>query len=310
MYLLSSFPQHLSRVVGMVVCFIVSCCGWLGCSPSQKQSPLTTIHVLHCSKWIAGSLMKLPFPLRPKSISMFFFLMIMSWQLVAWLSVQTLQFKAYEIKVLWSDLGSCLEPLPVGHRTVKRIFCQTLSWSQLCDFQGVFRFLLLFNYRWLFIKKMGEQKARVPRDGKAAFFGGVEQLNPKNQQQRDLQRWRSMVFFAGLIGWIAMMKMKTSSTCWWTLGCIRLDFLLVDLVDRDDELYPCPRWHVECGIYLQNTTNYKIMCLNPVCSSKSGEKLWCQNLLRAPMPEPMLCMKDVSTAKSIRKMWMHVMRWV
>ena len=133
-----------------------------------------------------------------------FFVMIMSWQLVAWLSVQTLQFKAYEIKVLWSDLGSCLEPLPVGHRTVTRIFCQTLSWSQLCDFQGVFRFLLLFNYRWLFIKKMGEQKARVPRDGKAYLnlflpFSGVSNNWTKKQQQRDLQRWRSMVFLLGLL---------------------------------------------------------------------------------------------------------------
>lgn len=52
---------------------------------------------------------------------------------------------------------------------------------------------------------------------------------------------------------------------------------LVDLVDRDGELYP-PRWHVECVKYLQDTTNY--MCLNPVCwhPKSSGEicdvKIW------------------------------------
>lgn len=206
----------------------------------------------------------------PKSISMFF----LGWNVVTtgWrFSVQLFNLKP--IKVLWSDLGSCLEAHPVG------------------------------SSRW----------QGVPEFVPAFFGGGVSNNWTKKQQQRDLQRWRSMVFFAGLIGWIAMMKMKTSTTCWWTLGCIRLDFLLVDLVDRDDgTVSDSLRWHVECVIYL--TRHYKLQdhvfesCL--MASSKSGEKLWRQNLLRAPMPEAMLCMKDVSTAKSIRKMWMHVMRWV
>lgn len=214
--------------------------------------------------------MKLPFPLHPKKYFNVFFGVECRDNWVTFFRA-TLQFKAYKGFVKW-------------------------SWKLFGSTSG--GFLQMARRTWIC---------------SCLFRGGVSNNWTKKQQQRDLQRWRSMVFFAGLIGWIAMMKMKTSTTCWWTLGCIRLDFLLVDLVDRDDgTVSDSLRWHVECVIYL--TRHYKLQdhvfesCL--MASSKSGEKLWRQNLLRAPMPEAMLCMKDVSTAKSIRKMWMHVMRWV
>ena len=58
------------------------------------------------------------------------------------------------------------------------------------------------------------------------------------------------------------MKMKTSSTCWWTLGCEQTWCCWWIWWIGMMELYLFPK--MTCVIYLQGTTSYKIMCLNPV----------------------------------------------